>query len=71
MGNVDRTAPDLLTTAEARAVLGMSTSAISRAVKAGELKIATKAPGLRGALFFDRAYIEALAAERGVKKAAS
>jgi len=40
-------------------------SSVIRLVKAGKLTPVQKLPGLRGAYLFNRADIEALAAERG------
>ena len=56
---------DLVNTGEALTILGMSSpNSVTRLVKAGRLVPATKLPGLRGAYLFERADVEALAAER-------
>lgn len=56
---------DLITTAEAMPLLGVTQpSSVIRLVKTGRLTPVQKLPGLRGAYLFDRADIEALAAER-------
>jgi len=49
----------LIPTAEVAALLGVSTKTISRWAVDGRLTPVFKAPGLRGALLFDRAQIEA------------
>ena len=55
--------PDLITVAEAADLLNCHRSTIARYVAAGTLE-ATKLPGRTGAYLFDRAAVEALAAER-------
>lgn len=51
--------PDLLTTAEAAARLGVSTKTIYRRVQAGSLVPVRKLDGIRGAYLFDPATIGA------------
>ena len=56
---------DLVNTAQALPILGKkSPSTITRLVQAGKLTPAVKLPGRRGAYLFNRADVEALAAER-------
>ena len=56
---------DLVTTAEALTILRKSSpSTVTRLVQAGKLVPVQKLPGLRGAFLFNRADVEALAAER-------
>lgn len=52
-----------VSTSEAASQLGVSRHALYRLVKAGKLS-PTKFPGATGAYVFDRAQVEALAAER-------
>lgn len=59
---VDRT--QLLSTREAARVLGITRSAVARLVLRGRLQPAFTLPGKTGAHLFDRATVEALAAER-------
>jgi len=54
---------DLLTSAEVCAQLGVDRSTLSRWVASDRITPAIKAPGLRGAMFFRPADVEALAAE--------
>ena len=63
MSNVTHAGDDdeLLSTAEAAALLGKSTATINRWADSGALPVAVKAPGLRGARFFTRASVEAMA----------
>lgn len=56
IGNVD-----LMATADVVAMLGLSNSTIIRMVDDGKLSPAFKAPGIRGAYFFNRSEIEAMA----------
>ena len=59
------TSGELVNTGEALAILGQaSPSTITRLVRSGQLTPAMKLPGLRGAYLFNRADVEALAAER-------
>lgn len=55
------TAADLLTTAQAAEILGVSVWAVHRRVDRGRLKPATKLPGTNGYVFH-RADVERLAA---------
>ena len=57
------TTSNALSTSSAAELLNVSRYAIYRLVKAGQLT-ATKLSGATGALVFDRAQVEALAAER-------
>lgn len=50
-----------LTTAEAAERLGTSTRSIHRMVEDGRLEPAFKAPGVRGAMFFNPADVDELA----------
>lgn len=63
---------DLLTTREVAEALGMRPRAIARLVENGTLKPVLKAPGIRGARFFDwdeiQAYKTALEAKKKEKK---
>ena len=56
--------PDLVTTHEAAEILGVSVFQIARLAQRGDLVPSVQAPGKRGARFFDRAAVQALAAER-------
>lgn len=56
------TTPDLLTAAEVATIYGCHVRTVHRLVQRGDLTPAIKAPGLRGALFFRRADVLALAA---------
>lgn len=60
MANAD----DLIGTPEAASIIGVSRATMTRWVQSGELEPATKLPGLTGAALFNRADIEAKAAER-------
>ncbi len=53
---------DLIGTTEAVRILGVHPSTITRWVKANKLAAAGKLPGANGALLFNRADVEALAA---------
>jgi hypothetical protein len=55
---------DLVPTAWAARALGVHPSTVSRLVADGKLKAATKAPGVRGAMFFHQADVIRLATER-------
>ena len=54
----------LVTAAEAAELVGVDRSTIARWVAAGRLTAAHKNPGATGARLFDRAEVEALAADR-------
>ena len=54
----------MLTTSQAAEALGVDVSTIARLANAGDLKVAFKAPGVRGAMFFDPAEVERLRLER-------
>lgn len=54
--------PDLIPTAEAAVLLGVSVWTLHRWVEAGRLSEAAKLPGIRGARLFNRADVEALCA---------
>lgn len=55
---------DAITTAEVAALLDVDRRTVHRMVAAGALTPTLKLPGLTGALLFDRADVEAFAAER-------
>ena len=55
---------DLLTTAQAAEVLGVSVATVHRMEADGELPVALKVTGLRGPKFFNRDAVEAIAAAR-------
>lgn len=48
----------LLTTSDVAKILGNTPREISRAVRRGDIEPHFKAPGLRGAMFFDPAEVE-------------
>lgn len=50
----------LLTTREAAELLGVAPQTIARWVESGRLVPTLRAPGLRGAMFFERAAVDAL-----------
>lgn len=54
---------NLLTTKEAADLLGVSVATINRWADKGDLTVAAKAPGLRGARLFRRIAVEDKAAE--------
>lgn len=56
-----------VTTAEAANLLHASVWTVQRLVKSGALTPTKKLPGRRGAYLFDRAAVEALAAERNAE----
>lgn len=56
--------PRLIPTATVARTLGVGTSTVHRLAEAGELKIAERAPGIRGAMLFRRSDVERLAARR-------
>lgn len=53
-----------MSTGEVARLLGMSVPTVNRRARVGDLPVQAKAPGTRGAYLFDRAAVEALAAER-------
>ena len=55
--------PDLIPTSEASRMLNESVRQVNRRVERGELREASKLPGLRGARLFDRETILALVPE--------
>ena len=55
---------DLIGTAEAARLLGIAPVTVTRWVADGTLMLAHKLPTKNGAMLFDRAHVEALAAER-------
>ncbi len=64
MSNIPpRQADTLIPTAEVAALLGVSTKTISRWAADGRLTPVFKAPGLRGALLFDRQTVDNYAKE--------
>ena len=54
----------MLTTSEAAKALGVEVSTVARWANEGTLPIAFKAPGIRGAMFFDPAEVERVRMER-------
>lgn len=56
---------DLMTTAQAAAVLGLHPATLSRMVAAGQIAEFGKHPGLRGPRLFHRDEVNRLANERG------
>lgn len=54
-------AEDFISTATVAEILGESARTVVRKAQTGQIPIAVKAPGIRGAYLFDRAAIEALA----------
>jgi predicted site-specific integrase-resolvase len=56
--------PDLLTSTQAGAALGVSGRTVLRRAEKGELRVVQKLPGWNGTWLFDRAEIEALAAQQ-------
>ena len=61
--------PTAISTADASALLSVSTTTLHTLVHGGHLRPLAKAPGLRGAYIFGRADVEALAEARKVAKA--
>lgn len=59
---------DLVPTTDAATILGCTVFAVHGLVRTGALRPAMKAPGIRGPLFFARADVERLAAERAAAK---
>ena len=49
---------------EVASILGISRSQVNRQAASGELPVAVKAPGIRGAYLFDRAAIQRIAEKR-------
>lgn len=60
---------DLITAADAAAILDRPRRTVIRLVERGDLKPAMKLPGIRGAYLFDPDHVRALAAERHGKEA--
>ena len=60
MPNKAQTQIDLIGTAEAAALRGVSVKTVTRWVRDGKLTPVQKLPGLRGAYVFDRSDVEAL-----------
>lgn len=58
-----RPVPNLLTSAEVAQRAKVSTRTVARWVERGELEPAQKIPGIRGALLFDPAAVEAFLSE--------
>jgi len=56
--------PDLITSPEAAAMLGVSVRTVHRKIEEGRLTPAKKLPGPTGAYLFNRADVEALAQQR-------
>lgn len=65
MSNVPHLTKALLSTAEAADAAGMSVATINRWADAGKLPVALRAPGIRGARFFRRKDVEAIARDEG------
>lgn len=59
----------LLTTSDVAKILGSSPRYVSRVVRRGDLEPRFKAPGLRGAMFFDPAEVEHFRAMRELQTA--
>jgi hypothetical protein len=58
---------DLVGTAEAARILGdLDKSTVTRLAASGQLPIAARLPGLRGAFLFHRADVKRLAAQRAI-----
>lgn len=55
---------DLLSTAEAAAIVGVSVRTLNRMADDGRVVAAAKAPGLRGGYLYDPAEVERVALER-------
>ena len=64
MSNVAHEDGDLLTTAQVAEMTGLSVATVNRRADKGEIPVAAKAPGKRGARLFRREDVEALASER-------
>lgn len=64
MSNVAHEDGDLLTTAQVAELTGLSVATVNRRADKGEIPVAAKAPGKRGARLFRRADVESLAKER-------
>ena len=56
--------PQLIDTKETAKRLDITRAAVVKQVHAGKLKYALKAPGLRGAFFFDPRIIDRIAADK-------
>jgi hypothetical protein len=61
--NRRRRPPDLIEAKVAAQILGVSTRTIQRQAGSGQLVVAAKIEGLRGAYLFDAVYIRSLATE--------
>lgn len=55
---------ELIGSSEAASIIGVSRATLTRWVQSGEIEPAKKLPGLTGAALFERADIDAKAAER-------
>ena len=64
MSNVNHEGGDLLTTAQVAEMTGLSVATVNRRADKGEIPVAAKAPGRRGARLFRREDVQALASER-------
>ena len=64
MSNVAHEDGDLLTTAQVAELTGLSVATVNRRADRGEIPVAAKAPGKRGARLFRREDVESLASER-------
>ena len=62
-------APDIIGTAEVCEILGIDRSTLSRWIAAEKVVPLQQLPTSKGAYLFIRAYVEALAVERGTKAA--
>lgn len=63
MSNVAHEDGDLLTTAQVAELTGLSVATVNRRADKGEIPVAAKAPGKRGARLFRREDVEALRRE--------
>lgn len=59
----------LLTTSDVAKILGNTPRDVSRAVRRGDIEPRFKAPGLRGAMFFDPSEVEHFRAMRELQTA--
>lgn len=62
-----RTTGDLITTAQAADLLGVTVAWVNKLAASGRLPVAQKLPGRTGAYLFDRAAVESHAASRPVE----
>jgi hypothetical protein len=62
---------NLITSSEVAKLLGKSVSAVNRDAQLGYLPVAYKVPGKTGSYLFDRAAVEAKAAQRRADKASA